>query len=118
MIKILIVCDNINEISKLKRSFGDEYKVSASNSAENALNILQNKTTDIALFHAGADISRLFAFYRLVRQNPETENQPIIFVVEEVVLNIISDTITLEDAEVVVAPVSLENIQNAVDSLI
>ena len=116
MKKILIICDNINEITKMKKLFGEDFRVSGSNSGENALGILQNKTTDIAVYYAGNDMSGLFAFYKLIRQEPKTENQALIFVVDESTLKILSDTTALENAAVIAAPVNSEELHGLLNS--
>lgn len=116
MKKVLIICDNINEITALKRHFGEDYRVSGSNSAENALGILQNGTTDIAVYKTGSDMSKLLAFYKRVRQEPKTEKLPIIFIADEAVLGVLNDVASLEKAAGISPPVSAESMENLINS--
>ena len=110
MKNILIICDNINEITRLKKHFGEEFKVSASNSAENAYSVMQNRLLDLAVYHVGSDMAKLLAFYKSVRKTPKTENLNLVFIADESMKAVLNDVAALENASVISDPNLLKSL--------
>ncbi|MDR2532692.1 MAG: hypothetical protein LBC82_07610 [Oscillospiraceae bacterium] len=118
MKNILIIGDNIREINKLRRHFIGGFKVSATNSAENALSVMQNKATDLAVFHAGADLSPMFGFYKGLRKNPATESLPLLVIAAPAALYALSETVTLRNTVVVDSGVSEDDMEGVINSVL
>ena len=116
MKNILIICDNINEITRLRKLFGEDFKVSGSNSPENALDVMQNRLLDLVIFQVPADMNRLFAFYKAVRQESKTERLPLVFVTDEAMLNVLNEVTALENAVMIAAPVTAEAVRSVINS--
>ncbi|MDR2559573.1 MAG: hypothetical protein LBC86_08550 [Oscillospiraceae bacterium] len=118
MKNVLIVGENIKEINKLRRVFGFEFKVSATNSPENALNILQNKTTGLAIYHAGADLSLLFDFYKKLRRSTATENLPLLVITDTTVLKILGETVEMARTAVIADNLSEDEMSGVINSML
>ena len=118
MKNILIISDNIQQINKLRHYFSDEYKVSATNSADTALNTLQNKKADLALYHAVTDLSGFFSFYKTARQNPATENVPLIAVADTTMLKTLVDTVELKNAAFISTLIAPDKLRNLADTFL
>ena len=101
MKNILIISGSISNVNRVRRFLGDEYRISATNSHENAETVLRTKPADLVIFHAGKDYSDIFAFYKDIRQNPETENLPLIFITDVSFIHAMSDKIEFRNAEAV-----------------
>ena len=114
MKNILIINENLNEITKLKRFFGEGFKVSGSNNAENALSVMQNRLLDMVVYQVYFDMAQIFAFYKAVRQEPQTEKLPLVFITDADMLNLLNDVTVFENAVVIAAPVT----EGAVESLL
>ncbi|MCL2077251.1 MAG: hypothetical protein FWH08_02475 [Oscillospiraceae bacterium] len=116
MKNVLIISDSIREINRLRRFFDSDFKVSATNSAESAVNVLQGKTTDITIFHTGTDLSRLFEFYKQLRQNAATENLPLIVLADASILKTLVDTVEMKNAAVTGTSITSDNMKNLINS--
>jgi len=118
MVNILIISGNINSINHYRRFFTDEFKISATNSADNAMNMLATKSADLVIFHAGADYGGLFGFYRKLRQNPATAGLPLVMITEASFVHALEDKVELQNAVVVGLDVRQEELMEVVNSLL
>jgi len=117
MKNILIIGDNIQEINKLRRVFGMEFKVSATNSAESALEILQSKAADLAVFRAGTDLGAIFDFYKSLRRKISM-NLPLLIIAPPDAAAILADTVEMNNAAVVEATVPEARILDVISSIL
>ncbi|MCL1822642.1 MAG: hypothetical protein FWG44_00385 [Oscillospiraceae bacterium] len=118
MKNILIVSDSIQEINKLRRYFGEDFKVSATNSIENAAVILQKKTAEIALYHIGVNLAGFFEFYKNLRTNKATEELPLIVIADTSILKTLTDTVALKKGSFISPGITPDNLQNLVYSVL
>ena len=118
MVNILIISSNINNINHFRRFFGTEYKISVTNTADNAMNTLQTRAADLVIFHAGADYSGLFGFYKKLRQNAATENIPVIMITEASFVHALGGKAELKNAAVAGVDVTQEELLNTAESLL
>jgi len=120
MKNVLIVGDNIKEINKLRRVFGFDFKVSATNSPENAVSVLRDKPADLAVYHAGAgiDLNMLFNFYKNLRRNPSTETVPLMVIACAAVLRVLSDVVEMNNAAVIGDDVGEEEMMRVIGSML
>jgi PleD family two-component response regulator len=118
MKNILIISDNINNINHFRRFLSSEYKISATNTAENALNMLQTKSADLILFHAGGDYGGFFAFYKALRRNPATFILPLIAVTDMSFIHALEDKVTLQHAAVVGLDITKEGLLEIVKTIL
>jgi PleD family two-component response regulator len=118
MKNVLIVGENIKAINKLRRVFGFEFRVSATNSPDNALNILQNKTTDLVIYHAGRDLSLLFEFYKSLRKDAETDGVPLLVIAEVTILKALSDTVEMTETAVIADNLGEEEMTGVINSML
>jgi PleD family two-component response regulator len=123
MKNILIISDDIREINKLRRIFGERFKVRATNFAESALNILQNGAvlTDLAVYRAayreGVDLASFFDLYKELRRDADAENVPLLVLADAPLLKTLTDTVELIDAALADAAGSGEGLQGVVETL-
>jgi PleD family two-component response regulator len=101
MKNILIISSHIQEINKFRRFFGTEYKISATNAIDNAMNMLMNKTADLVVYHAGGDYNGVFKFYKKLRKNESTENLPAVIITEPAFVHALKDKVELQKAAVI-----------------
>jgi len=118
MKNVLIICDNIQEINRVRRYFGTEYKVRATNAIENAYSSIKAQTPDLAICHIGTDFSKLFGFYKNLRQSAATETLPLIVIADTGVLKALTDTVELKSTALIGSLITHENMQNVIESLI
>ena len=119
MKNILIISETINEITRLKRAFGGDFRVGASNSAENAFAVIQNRLPDLILYRLGdnpQNMSLLFDFYKKLRQGETTEELPVVFVINEAAAKVVKETVKFKNAAVIESSVEPEIIYNVVNS--
>ncbi|MCL2109199.1 MAG: hypothetical protein FWH20_07640 [Oscillospiraceae bacterium] len=115
MKNILIISGDINEITNLRKLFGEDFKVSGSNSASNAFAMMQRSLPDLVFCHFGADMSLLFDFYKKVRSTPATAKLPLVFVVNDAALKIISNNIVFDNAKAALAPLTKQSVKGLND---
>jgi PleD family two-component response regulator len=118
MRNILIISEHIQEINRVRRLFGSDYKISATNSAPNALNMLQTKTADLVIYHAGGDYAGVFELYKLFRQNAATENLPLILVTEASFIHALEDKVELQKAVTVSIDIEQDALMDIVEALL
>jgi PleD family two-component response regulator len=118
MKNVLVVGENIKEINKLRRSFGFDFKVSATNSPDNAVSILQKKTNDLAVYHASEDLSLLFNFYRSLRASAATEKLPLLVIADATVLKALNDTVEMAGVTVIGRNLSEDEMTGVVNSML
>jgi PleD family two-component response regulator len=118
MKNVLIIGENIKEINKLRRVFGFEFKVSATNSPDNAVGILQNKANDLAVYHASDDLSPLFSFYRSLRGNASTEKMPLLVIANTMMLKALTDIVEMTHAAVIGENLSEDEMTGVINSML
>ena len=117
MKNVLIICDNIHEINRLRGFFGLDFKVRATNTIENALAQIQSAAPDLALYSAGADLRHLFSFYTSVRKNPATKAMQLIVTADAAILKSLTDTVEMTNTSVISSAITSDNMRKLVDSL-
>ncbi|MCL2698300.1 MAG: hypothetical protein FWE74_09525 [Oscillospiraceae bacterium] len=118
MKNVLIVGENIKEINKLRRVFGFEFKVSATNSPDNAVNILQSKTNDLVIYHTGADLNLLFNFYADLRRSSATKSIPLLVIAAPEILKALNETIEMANTAVIADNLGEEEMSGVINSML
>ena len=118
MKNVLIVGENIKEINKLRRAIGFEFKVSATNSPDGALESLKSKAADLAVYRAGRDLSLLFEFYKSLRRNEATEDVPLLVIADVIVLRALAETVEMARTVVVGDNLGEEEMSGVINSML
>ncbi|MCL2020257.1 MAG: hypothetical protein FWG70_10955 [Oscillospiraceae bacterium] len=117
MKNILIVGDDIKEINRLRRFFGLEFKVSAVNSSESALETLKSKKSDLMVYRANTNLNALFELYMNLRRNSATENMPLLVITQTQIKEALSDMTEMSNTAVVDATQAEDDIIAVANSL-
>lgn len=116
--KVLIICDRIQEINRLRRVFDKSFAIKATSSVQNGASIAESSDTDIIIYHTGTDYSSLFAFYKEIRTGEKTAEIPLIVIADMSILKQLTDTVRMIDTSIVGTMISQENILVLINSLI
>jgi hypothetical protein len=82
------------------------------------VSILQNKTTDLAVYHAGEDISLLFDFYKSLRRNAATENVPLLVIAVPKILKTLADTVEMSNTAVIGENTGEDDMMGVIESML
>lgn len=118
MNNVLLVCDKILEINKLRRCFNQDFTIKATSSVQSGAFVAESSLSDIVIYHIGSDFKHLFNFYKDLRNNPATKNIPLIVIADFNILKILTETIKLNNAKIIGTTISIENMQSLVASLL
>lgn len=116
--RVMIVCDKIQEINRLRRIFDKSFIIKAASSVQSGAFFEENSDSGIFIYHIGSDFKHLFTFYKEMRANKKTERLPLIVIADLSVLKILTDTIEMTDTSIVGTAISQENLLALINSLI
>lgn len=116
--KVLIICDRIQEINRLRRIFDKSFAIKATSSVQSGVSIAESSDSGLVIYHIGADYSSLFAFYKELRTNDKTSEIPLIVIADMSILRQLTDTVRMIDTNIVGTMISQENILVLINSLV
>ncbi len=111
---VLVICDKIQEINRLRRYFDSTYTIKATNSANNAVGIAESSEIGLILYEMGRDYTNLFKFYKDLRTNEKTKELPIIAITDFSVLKTLNDTVKMLNTVIIGSTITTENMQNLI----
>ncbi|MDR0805086.1 MAG: hypothetical protein LBN42_04815 [Oscillospiraceae bacterium] len=116
---ILIVCDKIQEINRLRRNFeGSPYTIKATGAMQSASYVAATSEPSLIVYQLGDDYSQFFAFYKQLRESEQTANIPLLLAADISVMKPFSDHISLRNAHIVSTGITKDSMLGIVDKMI
>jgi DNA-binding NarL/FixJ family response regulator len=106
MVEVLFICDKIQEIYRLRRYFGPNYIIKATNTTAGAIDIAESTNLKLILYHIGTDFKSLFPLYRDLRASSVASKLHMIVMADLNILKPLTDTVYLENASIVSTSIS------------
>jgi DNA-binding NarL/FixJ family response regulator len=114
MVEVLFICDKIQEIYRLRRYFGPNYVIKATNTTAGAIDIAKSTNLQLILYHIGTDFKSLFPFYRELRDSAAAAHLHMIVMADVNILKPLTDTVYLENATIVSTSISRDALADLV----
>lgn len=115
---VLLICDKLQEINRIRRYFDASYVIKATNSPGNAVDVAANSTADLVLYHIGADYSKLFDFYRNMQGNEITKNLSVIIMADINIVKTLSEMVAMQNTTIVASSIAKETLSGMVDKML
>ena len=118
MKQVLVICEVLNELTRLRKYFDpNSFKVKAVTSYQAAFTTLRKERSDLVVLDIGEKISGLFGFYGFMRKNMSCSDIPVIIIANPGVQKALADNTELIGMRVVGSAISVENMQLAMNEV-
>ncbi|GHV46032.1 hypothetical protein FACS189499_00270 [Clostridia bacterium] len=105
----LLICDDVNEITRLRRFFEDDYRLKATSSPGSAVFVAASSKPAFIVFHIGTSFNEIFPFYKELRADETTKAIPLIIIADVTLVKPLMDNIEFENTAVISATVTKES---------